>query len=129
MRYLRPIPRRLLPDDMLVWPAAGDGSFGEAVLVRHVRFERRESAVGYVAKYVTKAQSGGHGHIGGRWYWHGGQLAEPDVYTYDIPWDDVTDDCHIHNIPHIGARCKILDFYPGSDAGQILEGGYHEGTG
>lgn len=45
MRYLRPIPRRLLPDDMMVWPAAGDGSFGEAVLVRHVRFERRESAV------------------------------------------------------------------------------------
>ena len=30
---------------MIVWPAAGDGSFGEAVLVRHVRFERRESAV------------------------------------------------------------------------------------
>ena len=46
MRYLRPIPKRLLPDDMMVWPAAGDGSFGEAVLVRHVRFERRESAVG-----------------------------------------------------------------------------------
>lgn len=45
MRYLRPIPRRLPPDDMMVWPAAGDGSFGEAVLVRHVRFERRESAV------------------------------------------------------------------------------------
>ena len=45
MRYLRPIPRRLLPDDMMVWPAAGDGSFGAAVLVRHVRFERTESAV------------------------------------------------------------------------------------
>ena len=45
MRYLRPIPRRLLPDDMMVWPAVGDGSFGEVVLVRHVRFERTESAV------------------------------------------------------------------------------------
>ncbi len=45
MRYLRPIPRRLLPDDMMVWPAVGDGSFGEVVLVRHVLFERRESAV------------------------------------------------------------------------------------
>lgn len=90
-------------------------------------YGRRESAVGYVAKYVTKAQAGGHGHIGGRWYWHGGQLAEPDVYTYDIPWDDVTDDCHVHIIPHIGARCKIIDFYPGTNAGQILEGGYHEG--
>ena len=30
---------------MMVWPAAGDGSFDEAVLVRHVCFERRESAV------------------------------------------------------------------------------------
>ena len=45
MRYLRPIPRRLLPDDMMVWPALGDGSFGEVALVRHVRFERRESVV------------------------------------------------------------------------------------
>lgn len=85
-------------------------------------YGRRESAVGYVAKYVTKAMSGGHGHIGGRWYWHGGQLAEPDVYTYDIPWDEVSEDCHIHIIPHIGARCKIIDFYPGEPAGQILEG-------
>ena len=41
MRYLRPIPRRLLPDDMMVWPALGDGSFGEVALVRHVRTCRR----------------------------------------------------------------------------------------
>ncbi|WP_417134897.1 putative minor capsid protein [Rubneribacter badeniensis] len=45
MRFLRPIPRRLLPDDMMVWPALGDGTLGEAALVRHVRFERTESAV------------------------------------------------------------------------------------
>lgn len=31
---------------MMVWPAVGDGSLGEAALVRHVRFERAESAVG-----------------------------------------------------------------------------------
>lgn len=30
---------------MLVRPAAGDGTFGAIVLVRHVRFERTESAV------------------------------------------------------------------------------------
>ncbi len=45
MRFLRPIPRRLLPDDMLVRPAAGDGTFLPTALVRHVRFEHAESAV------------------------------------------------------------------------------------
>lgn len=45
MRFLRPIPRRLLPDDMMVWPARGDGSFEPTVLVRHVRYERPESVV------------------------------------------------------------------------------------
>jgi 6,7-dimethyl-8-ribityllumazine synthase len=42
MRYLRPIPKRLLPDDMIVAPAKGDGSFGLPVQIRHVRFERTE---------------------------------------------------------------------------------------
>lgn len=36
---LRPIPRRLLPDDMLVWPALGDGTLGECRIVRHVRMD------------------------------------------------------------------------------------------
>ena len=39
MRYLRPIPRRLLPDDMLVRPANGQGGYGAARMVRHVRLE------------------------------------------------------------------------------------------
>lgn len=39
MRYMRPIPRRLLPDDMLVWPARGDNTFEAPRLVRHVRME------------------------------------------------------------------------------------------
>ena len=41
---LRPIPRRLLPDDMLVWPAAGDGTLGPARMVRHVRMEWKQDA-------------------------------------------------------------------------------------
>lgn len=44
-RYLRPIPKRLLPDDMLVWPAVGDGTFGRAVLVENVRFEMVDEVV------------------------------------------------------------------------------------
>lgn len=39
MRYLRPIPRRLLPDDMLVLPSDGQGGYGDARMVRHVRLE------------------------------------------------------------------------------------------
>lgn len=45
MRYLRPIPRRLLPDDMIVQLVGADGSRGESRLVRHVRFERSEETV------------------------------------------------------------------------------------
>lgn len=59
MRYLRPIPRRLLPDDMIVWPAAGDGTYGPSVLVRHVRYERAESAV----DDAHRSADGGAGRI------------------------------------------------------------------
>ena len=45
MRYLRPIPKRLLPDDMLVFLPAEGGGRGESRLVRHVRFERAEGVV------------------------------------------------------------------------------------
>ncbi|MGI6535104.1 MAG: minor capsid protein [Eggerthellaceae bacterium] len=45
MRYLRPIPRRLLPDDMLVFPSNGDGTFGAAKMVRHVRLELTDSVM------------------------------------------------------------------------------------
>jgi hypothetical protein len=45
MRYLRPTPRRLLPDDMLVWAPDGSGGFAAVKMIRHVRFEREESVV------------------------------------------------------------------------------------
>lgn len=38
-RYLRPIPTRLLPDNMLVFPTDGAGGFGDARLIRYVRLE------------------------------------------------------------------------------------------
>lgn len=44
MRYLRPIPRRLLPDDMLVWPSDGKGGFLATRMVRHVRLEWGQDA-------------------------------------------------------------------------------------
>jgi hypothetical protein len=43
MRYLRPIPRRLLPDDMLVFPSDGQGGCGAARMIRHVRLELEDA--------------------------------------------------------------------------------------
>lgn len=78
-------------------------------------YGERRAAVGYVSKYITKAARQGQGCIGGRWYYHGGKLSEPDTYTYDAPYDAVPDTAYIHNIPQIGARCKIYDYYPEDD--------------
>lgn len=67
MRFLRPIPRRLLPDSMTVWPTDGAGGHGDARVVRHVRFDakdavsddaHRESAVAGTV-YVDAANSAG----------------------------------------------------------------------
>lgn len=44
---------------MMVWPAVGDGSFGEVVLVRHMRFERCES----VASDAHRNSDGGAGLV------------------------------------------------------------------
>lgn len=59
MRYLRPIPRRLLPDDMMVWPAEGDGALGRSRLVRHVRFEYAQS----VSSDAHRSADGGAGTV------------------------------------------------------------------
>lgn len=82
----------------------------------------REAALGYVSKYITKAQQSGLGHIGGRWFLHGGQLAEPNVYTYDLDYDMAPDGAYEHIISQIGARCKIYDYYPDRDSGTHKEG-------
>ena len=59
MRYLRPTPRRLLPDDMLAWVPDGQGGFEAAKMIRHVRFEREESVV----DDPHRSADGGHGTI------------------------------------------------------------------
>lgn len=59
MRYLRPIPRRLLPDDMLVFLPDGAGGRGESRLVRHVRFERAEGVV----SDAHRSADAGHGTV------------------------------------------------------------------
>ena len=59
MRYLRPIPRRLLPDDMLVWVPDPEGGFERARLVRHVRFEYEQSVV----DEPHRCSDAGHGRV------------------------------------------------------------------
>ena len=59
MRYLRPIPKRLLTDDMLVWPSDGEGGFDAVRMVRHVRFEREEQLCGD----AHRSADGGHGRV------------------------------------------------------------------
>lgn len=44
MRALRPIPRRLLPDDAEVQLERFDGEYGEPIRLSGVRFERAQSS-------------------------------------------------------------------------------------
>ncbi len=59
MRYLRPIPKRLLPDDMLVWAPDDCGGFCDARLIRHVRFEFEQSVV----DEPHRSTDAGHGRV------------------------------------------------------------------
>lgn len=43
------------------------------------------AAVGYVCKYIAKEQT----KVGGRWYYHGGQLRLPEVTYHDANVEDV----------------------------------------
>ena len=68
MRGLRPIPLRLLADEMAVRVPLADGSFGSVVTVSHVRFSRVQSVCGDAHRsadagagrvYVDAVYSGG----------------------------------------------------------------------
>ena len=53
------------------------------------------AAVGYVCKYITK----GGEKVGGRWYYHGGQLAKPDVEYLNTDWDTVSAGEDVKEVP------------------------------
>lgn len=48
-------------------------------------YGERSAAVGYVCKYITKAQT----KVGGRWYYSGGELSKPDVLFTDLDMDQL----------------------------------------
>ena len=61
----------------------------------------RAAAVGYVTKYITKAQK----KIGGRWYYSGGELRRPVVTTTRLDFDRAVwlADGEVFNIDELGA--------------------------
>ena len=67
----------------------------------------RHKAVGYVCKYITKAQE----KIGGRWYYSGGALDRPEVTYSNVDFAALSDadGAYPFEIADIGAKALILD--------------------
>lgn len=61
-------------------------------------------AVGYVCKYVTK----GSEKVGGRWYYHGGNLRRPEVEYCRTDWTEVSEKADSKTIAALG--CRICYF-------------------
>lgn len=49
-------------------------------------YGERRKAVGYVCKYITKAEE----KVGGRWYYSGGALKRPEVTYTDVDFDKLS---------------------------------------
>lgn len=64
------------------------------------------AAVGYVCKYITKAQV----KIGGRWYYSGGDLQRPTVELCDVDYEDFFDAYpgQIFSVDALG--CSVVKF-------------------
>lgn len=67
-------------------------------------------AITYVCKYIGK----GTGKIGGRWYYSGGRLKEPEKSYLDIDNAEellsLEDGKHSFTIPRLGAKCAKIEW-------------------
>ena len=81
----------------------------------------KHKAVGYVVKYITKAQE----KIGGRWYYSGGDLQRPrvDYLVADFEAISCMDAC-VFEVGTTGARCAVVDV-----EGGVTDGGEAAATG
>ena len=62
----------------------------------------RSAAVGYVCKYITKAEK----KIGGRWYYSGGDLRRPEVLFSDTDFNEAAAKAGgSFELAELGARC------------------------
>ena len=81
----------------------------------------KRAAVGYCAKYITKAQE----KIGGRWYYSGGNLARPSVTVCDADFEAVSSvkDAYVCEIPGLGAKLATVTTEGGETASPTHAGG------
>lgn len=63
------------------------------------------AAVGYVCKYITK----GTDKVGGRWYYHGGELARPMVEYCNAEWDLLSEKTDSFPLDGLGCRAAIIE--------------------
>lgn len=79
----------------------------------------RAAAIGYVTKYITKTQQ----KIGGRWYYSGGRLQRPDVWTTDVDFDQIVENVterDVFTIQELG--CKAVKLWiSGGNVDETLE--------
>ena len=73
-------------------------SWGYSTAIR--LYGDRRAAVGYVVKYITKAE----GKIGGRWYYSGGKLKRPVVYADDLDFTAAAECGHVFDVAELGCR-------------------------
>lgn len=67
----------------------------------------RQAAVGYVCKYITKADE----KIGGRWYYSGGALQRPEVFLTDVDFDQLLAEQGVESFPVSALNCSGLKFW------------------
>lgn len=72
----------------------------------------RKKAVNYVCKYVSKCAE--KGKIGGRFYYSGGALREPDVEYLDAPWFGPSEPDYEFVVKSAGLAFRV---FSGSDGG------------
>jgi hypothetical protein len=63
------------------------------------------AAVSYVCKYITK----GAEKVGGRWYYHGGDLRRPEVEYCNTEWEVVSENLDTITIDALGAEMVIME--------------------
>lgn len=70
-------------------------------------YGERDAAIGYVCKYITKAQR----KIGGRWYYSGGGLALPAVEYCDVAFEQLSAAAVEHRFAVDALGCEMVRFY------------------
>ncbi len=74
-------------------------------------YGERRAAVGYVTKYITKADE----KVGGRWYYSGGDLKRPVVEYADVDYTDFSSLENVGKFRVDALSCDIIKFTAGAE--------------